>query len=115
MNSYKVIRGNQIRGDLAEIEEFLFETYRSFGETVDEANDRSEQRVLDIYDFFGSLGERPHRGTLCTDLLHGMRRTTKDKFVIYFDVDEDTMTVCILGVFFGGQDHASSMMVRTMQ
>jgi toxin ParE1/3/4 len=55
-----------------------------------------------------SLGNFPQRGMRRDDLLPGLRITNyKKRAVIAFTVDPDR--VSILGVFYGGQDYASTL------
>lgn len=52
----------------------------------------------------------PHRGTARDDLRPGLRLTHyKGRTVIAYAVDDATMRVTILGVYYGGQDHESAL------
>jgi hypothetical protein len=58
------------------------------------------------------LGQRPtHRGY---ETLY-LRHLTIDQAIYWFSVDEQTLTVRILAIFFGGQDHTRRMLARLLQ
>ena len=50
----------------------------------------------------------PHRGTRRDDIRPGLRTTNYEgRAVIAFAVDDATMLVTIVGVYYGGQDYES--------
>jgi plasmid stabilization system protein ParE len=52
-----------------------------------------------------SLAHLPHRGTRRDDIRPGLRITHhKHRLVIAFEADDASMTVSILGIFYGGRD-----------
>jgi plasmid stabilization system protein ParE len=52
----------------------------------------------------------PHRGAPRDDIRPGLRLTNhKGRTVIAFAVDDGTMTVEVLGVFYGGQNYESDL------
>ena len=52
------------------------------------------------------LSNFPHRGTARDDIRPGLRITNyKGRTVIAFGVDEGSLYVSILGVYYGGQDY----------
>ena len=61
-----------------------------------------------IITYCENLSLFPQRGTSREDLLPTLRTTHyRHAAIIAFTVDADTETVSILGVFYGGQDHAA--------
>ena len=101
--------------DFALIFDHLFESYRAFGETVGEALDHSEDRILAIRRQADRLGDAPHRGERHDDLQPGLRHLTIDRAIYWFDVDEAGKRVRVLAIFFGGQDHVRHMLTRLLQ
>ena len=100
--------------DFELIFDHLFESYLSFGESVEEALNHGTQRVLGIRKAADSLSLFPIRGTLRDDILPGVRYLTVDRAIYWFDVDETAQKVKILAIFFGGQDHVRHMLVRLL-
>lgn len=45
----------------------------------------------------------------------GIRNVTMDRFIVYFDVNEDMRVVRILAIFYGGQDHTRKMLARMLR
>ena len=111
---YAVERARDTDRDLAEIFDFLTESYQSFGEDFDDAAKSAAERLRGIETEMLSLGDAPHQGTLRPDLLPGLRSVTKSRAVFYFDVDDDRRVVRVLAVFFGGQDHHRRMLGRLL-
>jgi plasmid stabilization system protein ParE len=92
----------------------LLETFLSLGDALPDAMERAERRVVEIEDHMDVLGRAPFQGTLSEDLMPGLRHVTKNRAVYYFVADNDAMTVNILAVFFGGQDHQRHMLTRLL-
>lgn len=66
-----------------------------------------------IVDYCEGMQTFPHRGTLRDDVRPGLRVTNyKGSAVIAFAVDDATMVVSILGVYYGGQDYESALQVH---
>ena len=60
-----------------------------------------------------SLALFPLRGVAREDIRPGLRLTHhKGRTVIAYSVDEDAQTVSIIGVFYGGQNHESTLAAR---
>jgi plasmid stabilization system protein ParE len=110
--TYRVRRSLATDRDLELITDFLFETYMGFGEHPDEAFARTEARLTAIEDLMLSLAEQPHRASPRDDVLPGLRMLTRDRVVLYFDIDEAEREVRVLGIFFGGRDHHRAMLSR---
>lgn len=112
MKNFRVERSRQTSVDLEIVEEFLYETYRNFGDSHVETSQRAEDRVMGILESMSSLSSALHCGTLLSDVYPGLRTLTMDDAVLYFVVDDAASTVKIVGVFFGGQDHQRRMLSR---
>ncbi len=100
--------------DFELIFDHLFESYLSFGESVEEALDHAMKRILDIRRAADRLSSFPIRGTLRDDILPGIRYLSIDRAIYWFEVDEAAGKVRILAVFFGGQEHIRHMLVRLL-
>jgi toxin ParE1/3/4 len=56
------------------------------------------------------LSNFPHRGTARDDIRPGLRITNyKGRTVIAFGVDDESLRVSILGVYYGGQDYEGAL------
>lgn len=110
--AYKVVRSLASDRDLSLIFDFLFETHRDLGESLDDAFSRASARIKAIEDDMEALGLAPFQGTLWPELLPGLRWVTKSRTIFYFQVDEGRATVRVLAVFFGSQDHRMKMLLR---
>ena len=104
----------QSEHDFEQIFDHLFESYLSFGESVEEALDHAARRLFEIRKAAERLSTFPIRGTVRNDILPGVRDLSIDRAIYWFDVDEVAGTVRILAVFFGGQDHVRQMLVRLL-
>lgn len=112
---YEVVRSEAVVRDLELIFDHLFESYTGLGEAPDHAFERAVARLTDIENDLQSLGAPPHQGTLDTALLDKLRHVTKNRAIFYFQVDDETETLRILAVFYGGQDHQRHMLIRLTQ
>lgn len=101
--------------DLELIFDHLFDSYRAFGESADDALEHAAQRVLAIRQAADRLSTTPLRGTSRDDALPGVRSLTIDKAIYWFDVDTTIRRVRILAIFFGGQDNVRHMLVRLLR
>lgn len=111
---YNVVLATDAQEDLVAIHDFLVESYIAFGEDADGAFDRADARLDAIKHALRSLGSAPKQGTLRPEIAPDLRSVTKDRAVIYFDVDDERETVKILAVFYGGQDHQRHMLQRAL-
>ncbi len=100
--------------DFALIFDHLFESYRSFGESVEAVLDHCEARIRDIRREANRLGGAPFRGESHDDLAPGLRHLTIDRTIYWFDVREAEQRVRVLAIFFGGQDHVRHMLTRLL-
>ena len=112
--TYKVEIAADATRDLVAIFDFLVDSYIEFGEHPADALDRAERRIDQIKAHLRTLGTAPKQGTLRPEIRPGLRNVTKDRAVIYFDVDDDAQVVRVLAVFFGGQDHQRRMLLRAL-
>jgi plasmid stabilization system protein ParE len=75
---------------------------------MDRRGKLADRTVDAIRAFIKSLNSLPHRGTRRDDLRPGPRIVPFGKrTVVAFEVDDDTGTVTILRVFYGGQDYGA--------
>lgn len=111
---FSVDRVPSVDRDVADILNFLIESYRSFGDDEEAALARAADRVRKIEEAMPSLGNPPHQGTKREDLAPGVRSVTKNRAIYYFDVNEHRRVLRILAVFFGGQDHTRRMLQRLL-
>lgn len=109
---WTVERAEACDRDLSLIFDFLVESHIGFGDDVGTAFDRAAVRIRSIEDAIDRLADAPYQGTLRPDLLPGLRSVTKDRAILYFDIDEDRRIVQLLAIFFGGQDHGQSIVTR---
>lgn len=100
--------------DFELIFDHLFESYRSFGESAEEALTHAETRIDSIRRSANTLGALPHRGTLHEDLLPGLRHVSINRAIYWFQVLEAEQKVRVLAIFFGGQDHVRHMLARLL-
>ena len=100
--------------DFALIFDHLFESYRSFGESVETALDHCGARIREIRQEADRLCAAPDRGERHDDLLPGLQHLTIDRAIYWFDVNEAEQRVRILAIFFGGQDHVRHMLTREL-
>lgn len=112
--AYSVELAADAREDLAAIHDFLVDSYMAFGEDTADSLDRADVRIGAIGESLRALGDVPAQGTLRPEIRGGLRNVTKDRAIIYFDVDDDAQVVRILAVFYGGQDHQRHMLERAL-
>ncbi len=101
--------------DFALIFDHLFESYRSFGESVEAALDHCEDRIRDIREEADQLSEVSHGGERHDDLRPGLRHLTIGRAIYWFEVDDAEQRVRVLAIFFGGQNHVRHMLTRLLQ
>jgi plasmid stabilization system protein ParE len=99
--------------DLDLILDHLVEAYAATGESPEEAFQHAARRIRGIVRAADRLALAPHRGPIHEDLAPGLRHTTLDRAVIYFQVDSERVRV--LAIFFGGQDHQRHMRLRLLR
>lgn len=115
MPAYAVEFAAEVERDFELIFDFLEESYRSFGEPSGDAMAHAARRIETIRATAAGLGKTPHRGTRAPEMMPNVRHVTIDQAIYWFLVDEDTMTIRILAIFFGGQDHIRRMLVRLLR
>ena len=101
--------------DFELIFDHLLRSYLGFGERLASALDHAEARTLDIRADAERIVDAPHRGERHDDILPGLRHLAIGRAIYWFDIDESRAAVCVLAVFFGGQDHVRHMMARLLQ
>ncbi len=100
--------------DFGLIFDHLLQSYLSLGEHLEGAFARAEARIQEIRTAAERILAAPHRGERHDDLLPGLRHLAIGRTIFWFDVDDERKTVCVLAVFFGGQDHVRHMLVRLL-
>jgi toxin ParE1/3/4 len=115
MPAYAVEFAAELGRDFELIFDFLEKSYRGFGESSEDAMAHAAKRVEAIRAAAVGLGKTPHRGTRHPEMMPNLRHVTIDQAIYWYLVDEDTMTVRILAIFFGGQDHIRRMLARLLR
>ena len=112
---YKVVRSTESDRDLELIFDHLERSYSSLGDPPVDAIERAASRIVQIEDEMEKLRLTPFQGTLMPEILPDLRRVTKDNTIYYFVLDEDSKTLQVLAIFFGGQNHIVHMLNRLLQ
>ena len=110
--AFRVSRARAVTVDFARIHDHLVESYCDLGDWIADALDRADSRVQTIEGTIMKLGGVPYQGTLCDDVMPGLRRVTKDKVILYFITDDELAEVRVLAVFFSGHDHLRHIIER---
>ncbi|MBX9716727.1 MAG: type II toxin-antitoxin system RelE/ParE family toxin [Burkholderiaceae bacterium] len=99
--SYTVVFAPQAEDQLAEL----------YGYIAARASPATAERYTEaIVSLCEGLSEFPHRGTPRDDIRPGLRTTNhKGRTVIAFALDDASLHVSILGVYYGGQDYEAAM------
>ena len=77
-----------------------------------EARDLAADRVREIDQNSHRLRATPYIGTKHEIVGATLRHVTFNRTIYWFEVDERTETVRVLGIFHGGQDHLARMLAR---
>ena len=73
----------------------------------------AERYTSAVVDTCEGLAHFPMRGVPREDIRPGLRVTHhKGRTVIAYAVDADALTVSVIGVFYGGQDHEGALSVH---
>lgn len=112
---YKVVRSTESDRDLELIFDHLERSYSSLGDPPVDAIERAASRIVQIEDEMEKLRLTPFQGTLMPEILPDLRRVTKDNTIYYFVLDEDSKTLQVLAIFFGGQNHIVHMLNRLLE
>lgn len=115
MPAYAVEFAAEVERDFELIYDFLENSYGGFGESPEEAALHAAARVDAIRIAAAKLGNAPYRGTLHPEIMPNLRHVTIDQAIYWFLVDEQALTVRVLAIFFGGQDHVRQMLARLLQ
>ena len=111
---YRIEFAEASERDLDLIFDHLFESYLGFGESTDQAFDHAGQRIKGIRASAERLALFPERGASRDDILPGLRFMVMDRAIYWYDVDDQSRVVRVLGMFFGGQDHIRRMLIRLL-
>jgi len=112
---YKVVRSTESDRDLELIFDHLERSYVSLGDPRSDAIERAASRIIQIEDEMEKLGLTPFQGTLMPEILPDLRRVTKDNTIYYFVLHEESKTLQILAIFFGGQNNIVQMLSRLLE
>jgi len=115
MPAYAVEFAAEVGRDFELIFDYLESSYSSFGESPEEAVLHAAARLEAIRLAAAKLGDAPYRGTLHPEMMPNLRHVTIDQAIYWFLVDEHVLTVRVLAIFFGGQDHVRRMLARLLQ
>lgn len=109
---YRVLRAAEVTRDLDLIEDYLVQTYQGFGDDVERATIKAVDRVNEAQAYMRTFTMHPHRGTEHPDTRTGLRTVTSNRFIYYFEIDEASLEVRVLAIFFGGIDHQRQILDR---
>ncbi len=109
---YKLRPAQEVGRDLELIEDYLVQTYQSFGDDFDSAAARAFARIEEALDYMYGLSDRPHRGTEHVHIRPGLRSVTNSRFIYYFEVDDSLSEMRLLAIFFGVVDHQHQILDR---
>lgn len=110
--TYSLAFSDQALTDFRSIFVFLRGSYHAFGDTMPEAGRKARLRIKEILRATDSLRSLPHRGMRREDLLPNLRCWHTQRAIFYFVVDDESLEIKIIAVFFGGQDHFSKIVQR---
>lgn len=110
--AFEVVRSLDSDRDLRLILRHLIDSYVNLGDALPDAIERASARARMIETEIDTIALSPHQGTLLPHLRPGLRSVTKNRAVIYFNVDDSARRVRILAIFFGGQDHRQHILKR---
>jgi toxin ParE1/3/4 len=104
MSRYAVVFSREAEDQLADLYNYI----------ADAATPTIAEHYTDaIVRFCESLKDFPHKGFRREDIRPGLRVTHyKGRCVIAFAIDDTTMIVTILGVFYGGRNYADILIVE---
>ena len=95
--------------------EHLSDNYMRFGETQSTAAAQAIARIDRILDTMERIATAPHRGEAHDALLPGLRHLTLERAIYWYRLQEDTTTIQVLAIFYGGQDHVRQMLLRLLK
>lgn len=110
--AFEVVRSLDSDRDIRLILRHLIDSYVNLGDPLPDAILRASARARMIEAEIDTIALAPHQGTLLPHLKSGLRSVTKNRAVIYFDVDDVAQRIRILAIFFGGQDHRQHIVKR---
>lgn len=97
MNAYTVIFTPEAEEQLAELYNYIRERTSS---------NTAMRYTTAVVDYCAAMKDFPHRGTQRGDIRPGLRISNyKKNAVIAFSVDDASMEVTIVGVFYGGRNY----------
>ncbi|MFB2564567.1 type II toxin-antitoxin system RelE/ParE family toxin [Rhizobium sp. IMFF44] len=93
----------------------LFAAYLDLGDPSGDALERAASRIRELRLEIDRLVETPYIGTLRPDIYPGIRFLRRDKAAVWFLPIEESRTIVVAAIFFGGQDHIRRMLARMLQ
>ncbi|MGO6891170.1 MULTISPECIES: type II toxin-antitoxin system RelE/ParE family toxin [Rhizobium] len=100
--------------DFELIFDHLFDAYVEFGDSPDEAVERTAERIRKLRVEIDRLVDTPYIGTLRSDIHPGIRFLRRDKAAIWFLPVEHSRTIMVAAIFYGAQDHTRNMLARML-
>jgi toxin ParE1/3/4 len=111
---YRIEFAESAERDLELIFDHSFESYAGFGKGTYPVLEHTAQRSRDVCANAERLELFPKRGIARGDILPGLRFMVMERAIYWYDVDDQTRAVRVLGIFFGGQDHIRRMLIRLL-
>jgi len=93
----------------------VFAAYLDLGDASEEALERAASRIRELRLEIDRLVETQYIGTLRPDIYPGIRFLRRDKAAVWFLPIEESRTIVVAAIFFGGQDHIRRMLARMLQ
>lgn len=93
----------------------MFAAYLDLGDASEEALERAASRIRELRLEIDRLVETQYIGTLRPDIYPGIRFLRRDKAAVWFLPIEESRTIVVAAIFFGGQDHIRRMLARMLQ
>ena len=111
---YRIEFAEAAERDLELIFNHLDESYVGFAESTNYALEHAAERNRHVRAHAERLELFPERGIARGDILPGLRFMVMERAIYWYDVDDQTRAVRVLGIFFGGQDHIRRMLIRLL-
>ncbi|MEP2715362.1 type II toxin-antitoxin system RelE/ParE family toxin [Pseudophaeobacter sp.] len=93
----------------------LADSYVEFGESRSAAAAQAVGRIDKILDAMERIATAPYRGEVHDELLPGLRHLSLGRAIYWYQLQDDTETILVLAIFYGGQDHIRQMLLRLLR
>lgn len=110
--AFEVVRSLESDRDFRLIIRHLIDSYVNLGDPLPDAIQRAADRARAIETEIDTIALAPYQGTLLPHLRPGLRSVTKNRAIVYFDIDDVAQQVRIFAIFFGGQNHRQHILER---